>query len=221
MVGDGVSIDPTSSSSRPRATHSRADALGGSRVTIASSQASRSSRTGLDTVRLKGNGFNARQDRRHRPRGRRADRLRCGLRRHPREEPPLTQVIITSGDRVAGMQSASGVAWTAGADTPLNITLTNGVAATSRRQQRRTRLRSRSESIRCMRVPPRARRAAPNGSGPTFSCDSSRAVSGVSEQRRVNRAASNKRTRAASSASWGFEIARGSRRDHRVRSRCG
>jgi phosphocarrier protein FPr len=133
MVGDGVSIDPISSSLTAPCDgtvvqmHSAAHA-----VTIASSQGIEIlMHVGLDTVQLKGKGFHARV--------KNGDTVRAGdvlidfdadyVATHARSL--LTQVIITSGDLVAGMQSASGTV-TAGADTLLSITLTNGAAAASR-----------------------------------------------------------------------------------------
>jgi len=133
MVGDGVSIDPISSSLTAPCDgtvvqmHSAAHA-----VTITSSQGVEIlMHVGLDTVQLKGKGFNARV--------KNGDTVRAGdvlidfdadyVATHARSL--LTQVIITSGDRVAGMQPASGTV-TAGADTLLSITLANGAAATSR-----------------------------------------------------------------------------------------
>ena len=133
MVGDGVSIDPISSSLTAPCDgtvvqmHSSAHA-----VTIASSQGVEIlMHVGLDTVQLRGKGFNARV--------KNGDTVRAGdvlidfdadyVATHARSL--LTQVIITSGDLVAGMQSASGTV-TAGTDTLLSITLTNGAAATGR-----------------------------------------------------------------------------------------
>lgn len=127
MVGDGVSIDPVSSSlmapcdGRVVLMHSAAHA-----VTIATSQGIEVlMHVGLDTVQLKGKGFTARV--------KNGDAVRAGdvlidfdadyVATHARSL--LTQIIITSGDRVAGMQAASGTV-AAGADTLLSVTLTNG-----------------------------------------------------------------------------------------------
>jgi multiphosphoryl transfer protein len=133
MVGDGVSIDPISSSltapcdGKVVQIHSSAHA-----VTIASSQGVEIlMHVGLDTVQLKGRGFNARV--------KNGDTVRAGdvlidfdadyVATHARSL--LTQVIITSGDRVAGLQASSGNV-TGGADTLLDVTLKNGAAAASR-----------------------------------------------------------------------------------------
>lgn len=130
MVGDGVSIDPITSSltapcdGRVVQMHSAAHA-----VTIASSQGVEIlMHIGLDTVQLKGKGFNARV--------KNGDTVREGdvlidfdadyVATHARSL--LTQVIITSGDRVAALQAVSGNV-VAGADTLLSVTLANGGAA--------------------------------------------------------------------------------------------
>ncbi len=130
MVGDGVSIDPVTASltspcdGRVVQIHSAAHA-----VTVASSEGVEIlMHIGLDTVQLKGRGFT--------PRVKAGDAVRAGdvlidfdadyVATHARSL--MTEIVITSTERVAAMQPASGSV-TAGADTILSITLTNGAAA--------------------------------------------------------------------------------------------
>jgi multiphosphoryl transfer protein len=127
MVGDGVSIDPVSASltapcdGRVVQIHSAAHA-----ITVATGEGVEVlMHIGLDTVQLKGQGFTARV--------KAGDVVRTGdvlidfdadyVATHARSL--LTEIVITSTDRVAAMQSASGSV-TAGEDTILSITLTNG-----------------------------------------------------------------------------------------------
>jgi multiphosphoryl transfer protein len=127
MVGDGVSIDPVTTSliapcdGRIVQVHSAAHA-----VTLAAGDGVEIlMHVGLDTVQLKGRGFT--------PRVKAGDMVRTGdvlidfdadyVATHAKSL--LTEVIVTSTERVASMQRASGSV-TAGADTILDITLTNG-----------------------------------------------------------------------------------------------
>ncbi len=211
MVGDGVSIDPVSSSlvapcdGRVVLMHSAAHA-----VTIATSQGIEVlMHVGLDTVQLKGKGFTARV--------KNGDEVSAGdvlidfdadyVATHARSL--LTQIVITSGDRVAGMQAASGTV-AAGADTLLSVTLTNGGQAAASVDGNRggsDRRRSPSRIRRgCMRARPRCSRAALNDSRRTSRCVSSRASWGF-QGSPASRGASiaplkTKPTREASSASW-------------------
>ena len=127
MVGDGISIDPITNAltapcdGRIVQMHSAAHA-----VTMASADGVEIlMHVGLDTVQLKGRGFTAR--------AKTGDAVRAGdvliefdadlVATNARSL--LTQVIITSGDRVAGLRPASGTV-RAGADTILDVTLKNG-----------------------------------------------------------------------------------------------
>jgi phosphoenolpyruvate-protein phosphotransferase len=127
MVGDGVSIDPVTAmlvapcDGRVVQIHSAAHA-----VTIASSHGVEIlMHIGLDTVQLKGRGFTARV--------RVGDEVRTGdalidfdpdyVATHARSL--LTQIVVTSTERVAAMTAASGSV-AAGADTILNVTLRAG-----------------------------------------------------------------------------------------------
>jgi multiphosphoryl transfer protein len=220
MVGDGVSIDPVSSSlmapcdGRVVLMHSAAHA-----VTIATSQGIEVlMHVGLDTVQLKGKGFTARV--------KNGDAVRSGdvlidfdadfVATHARSL--LTQIIITSSDRVAGMQAASGTV-AAGADTLLSVTLTNGGPAAAR---------TATEAVQSgpLVVPnPSGLHARPAAvlasSAKRFKSDiqlrlleSEPGVSGVpGEPRRVNRAAGDKAQVNARSVVgiMGLEIARGDR----------
>jgi phosphoenolpyruvate-protein phosphotransferase len=133
MVGDGVSIDPVSASlvapcdARVVMIHSAAHA-----VTLASSDGVEIlMHIGLDTVGLKGRGFTARV--------KAGDAVRSGdalidfdpdyVATHARSL--LTQIVITSAERVATMHAASGSV-SAGADTILEVTLADGAAAAAR-----------------------------------------------------------------------------------------
>ena len=126
MVGDGVSIDPVTASlvapcdGNVIQIHSASHA-----VTLASSDGVEIlMHIGLDTVHLKGRGFT--------PRVKVGDAVRTGdalidfdpdyVATHARSL--ITQIVITSSDRVAAMQAASGSV-TAGADPILDITLTD------------------------------------------------------------------------------------------------
>jgi phosphocarrier protein FPr len=142
MVGDGISIDPVTTSliapcdGRIVQVHSAAHA-----VTLAAAEGVEIlMHIGLDTVQLKGSGFT--------PRVKAGDTVRAGdvlidfdadyVALHAKSL--MTEVIVTSSDRVAAIQHASGSV-TAGADTLLEITLTNGrapagaVASTAARSQ--------------------------------------------------------------------------------------
>ena len=127
MVGDGVSIDPITTSlvapcdGRVVQIHSAGHA-----VTLASNDGIEVlMHIGLDTVQLKGRGFTARV--------KTGDVVRAGdvlidfdadyVATHARSL--MTEVIITSTDRIAALQPASGSV-KAGTDTILNVTLTNG-----------------------------------------------------------------------------------------------
>ena len=127
MVGDGVSIDPVTTSlvapcdGRVVQIHSAGHA-----VTLASNDGVEVlMHIGLDTVQLKGRGFTARV--------KAGDAVRAGdvlidfdadyVATHARSL--ITEVIITSTDRIAALQLASGSV-TAGTDTIMNVTLTNG-----------------------------------------------------------------------------------------------
>ena len=134
MVGDGVSIDPISASlvapcdGRVVQIHSAAHA-----VTLASSHGVEILiHIGLDTVQLKGRGFTARV--------KVGDAVRTGdalidfdpdyVATHARSL--MTQIVITSPERVVAMHAASGSV-TAGADTILDVTLNgDGAAAAAR-----------------------------------------------------------------------------------------
>jgi multiphosphoryl transfer protein len=133
MVGDGVSIDPVTTSliapcdGRIVQMHSAAHA-----VTLAASDGVEIlMHIGLDTVQLKGRGFT--------PRVRAGDLVHAGdvlidfdadyVATHAKSL--MTEVIVTSTDRVAAMQPASGSV-TAGMETILDITLTNGGRAAAR-----------------------------------------------------------------------------------------
>ena len=124
MVGDGVSIDPVSSTlvapcaGQVIQLHSAAHAL-----TLATDQGLEVlMHIGLDTVRLKGEGFT--------PRVRVGDNVRVGdplidfdadfVAVHARSL--LTQIVITTIERVASMMPATGSV-TAGVDTILEVTL--------------------------------------------------------------------------------------------------
>ena len=127
MVGDGVSIDPVTASllapcdGRVVQIHSAAHAVtlasrGGVEILM---------HIGLDTVQLKGRGFTARV--------KVGDEVRNGdalidfdpdyVATHARSL--LTQIVITTTDRVRSMRAASGSV-TAGTDTILSVTLANG-----------------------------------------------------------------------------------------------
>jgi phosphoenolpyruvate-protein phosphotransferase len=127
MVGDGVSIDPVNASltapcdGRIVQIHSAAHA-----VTLESSQGVEIlMHVGLDTVQLKGRGFTARV--------KNGDVVRTAdvliefdadyVATHARSL--MTQIVITSGDRVAAIQPASGSV-TGAVDTILTVTLKNG-----------------------------------------------------------------------------------------------
>jgi phosphocarrier protein FPr len=133
MVGDGLSIDPVTASlvapcdGRVVQIHSAAHA-----VTLASTHGVEIlMHVGIDTVQLKGRGFTARV--------KTGDVVRTGdvlidfdadyVATHARSL--MTQVVITTTERVDAMQAASGSVL-AGEDTILNITLKNGGAATAR-----------------------------------------------------------------------------------------
>ena len=133
MVGDGVSIDPVTAQlvapcdGRVIQIHSAAHA-----VTLQSSDGIEIlMHIGLDTVQLKGRGFTARV--------KAGDSVRTGdalidfdpdyVATHARSL--MTQVVITSSDRVASMRAASGSV-TAGTDTILSISLANGHRAADR-----------------------------------------------------------------------------------------
>jgi phosphocarrier protein FPr len=124
LVGDGVSIDPVTATLVAPCDglvvqiHSAAHAVtlatsGGVEILV---------HIGLDTVKLKGRGFNARV--------KTGDTVRVGdalidfdadyVATHARSL--LTEIIITSTDRVAALEPASGTV-TAGADTVLTATL--------------------------------------------------------------------------------------------------
>jgi multiphosphoryl transfer protein len=130
MVGDGVSIDPITSSltapcdGRVVQLHSSAHAVtlsaaGGVEILM---------HIGLDTVNLKGRGFS--------PRVKVGDSVRAGdvlidfdadyVATHARSL--MTEIVITSTERVAAMQPASGSV-RAGRDTLLDVTLKNGTGA--------------------------------------------------------------------------------------------
>jgi phosphoenolpyruvate-protein phosphotransferase len=132
MVGDGVSIDPVTTSlvapcdGRVVQLHSAGHA-----VTLASNDGIEVlMHIGLDTVQLKGRGFTARV--------KAGDVVRAGdvlidfdadyVATHARSL--MTEIIITSTDRIAALQLASGSV-TAGTDTILNVTLTNGAGKVS------------------------------------------------------------------------------------------
>jgi len=132
MVGDGVSIDPVTTSlvapcdGRVVQLHSAGHA-----VTLASNDGIEVlMHIGLDTVQLKGRGFTARV--------KAGDVVRAGdvlidfdadyVATHARSL--MTEVIITSTDRIAALQLASGSV-TAGTDMILNVTLTNGAGKVS------------------------------------------------------------------------------------------
>jgi phosphocarrier protein FPr len=127
MVGDGISIDPVTTSltapcdGRIVQMHSAAHA-----VTMAAADGIEIlMHVGLDTVQLKGRGFT--------PRVKTGDVVRAGdvlidfdadfVATHAKSL--MTEVIVTSTERVASMHRASGSV-TAGADTILDVTLTNG-----------------------------------------------------------------------------------------------
>jgi len=130
MVGDGVSIDPVTTSltapcdGRIVQVHSAAHA-----VTLAAADGVEIlMHIGLDTVQLKGRGFT--------PRVKAGDSVRAGdvliefdadyVATHAKSL--MTEVIVTSSDRVAAMRHASGSV-TVGTDTLLDITLTNRAPA--------------------------------------------------------------------------------------------
>ena len=127
MVGDGVSLDPVSATlvapcaGRVIQLHSAAHAL-----TISSEEGVEVlMHVGLDTVQLGGSGFSARV--------KVGDSVRAGdpliefdadyIATHAKSL--LTQIVITTLDRVASMRPATGSV-TAGADTILDIALTDG-----------------------------------------------------------------------------------------------
>ena len=133
MVGDGVSIDPVTASlvapcdGRVVQVHSAAHA-----VTLATSHGVEIlMHVGLDTVKLKGQGFT--------PRVKAGDTVHAGdvlidfdadfVATHARSL--LTEIVITSTERVATLEHATGLV-TAGADTILTATLKNGGQATGR-----------------------------------------------------------------------------------------
>lgn len=133
MVGDGVSIDPVSAhllapcDGRVIQLHSAAHA-----VTISSEHGLEVLiHIGLDTVQLKGSGFTAR--------ARVGDTVRAGdplidfdadyVATHAKSL--MTQIVITSTDRVASMRAMTGVV-TAGVDVILEVTLTGTSAASGR-----------------------------------------------------------------------------------------
>jgi phosphoenolpyruvate-protein phosphotransferase len=133
MVGDGVSIDPVTASlvapcdGRVVMIHSAAHA-----VTLVSSDGVEIlMHIGLDTVQLKGRGFTARV--------KAGDTVRTGdalidfdpdfVATHARSL--MTQIVITSSERVATMHAASGSV-SAGADTILDVILAGGGAAPTR-----------------------------------------------------------------------------------------
>jgi phosphocarrier protein FPr len=133
MVGDGISVDPVTATlispcdGRVVQIHSAAHA-----VTIASSDGVEILiHIGLDTVQLKGRGFTARV--------KAGDAVRTGdalidfdpdyVATHARSL--MTQIVITSAERVATMRAASGSV-TAGADTILEVTLAGPDAAAPR-----------------------------------------------------------------------------------------
>ena len=127
MVGDGLSIDPVTASliapcdGRVVQIHSAHHAV----TLAAADNVEILMHIGIDTVQLKGRGFTARV--------RAGDVVRTGdvlidfdadfVATHARSL--MTQIVITSTDRVAAMQPASGSV-TAGSDTILDVTLTNG-----------------------------------------------------------------------------------------------
>jgi len=127
MVGDGISLDPVSTTlvapcaGRVIQLHSAAHA-----VTIASEQGLEVLiHIGLDTVQLKGQGFTAR--------AKVGDTVRTGdpliefdadyIATHAKSL--LTQIVITTLDRVQSMRARTGVV-AAGVDTILDIALTDG-----------------------------------------------------------------------------------------------
>jgi phosphocarrier protein FPr len=127
MVGDGVSIDPVTTSliapcdGRIVQVHSAAHA-----VTLAAADGVEIlMHIGLDTVQLKGRGFT--------PRIKTGDQVHAGdvLIDFDADyvatnaKSLMTEIIITSADRVAAMRPASGSV-TAGADILMDVTLTNG-----------------------------------------------------------------------------------------------
>jgi phosphocarrier protein FPr len=133
MVGDGVSIDPTSTSltapcdGRIVQMHSAAHAVtmtstGGIEILM---------HVGLDTVQLKGSGFTARV--------KAGDAVRAGDvlidfdadHVATRARSLMTQIVITSADKVGAMKPASGSV-VAGADTILDVTLKSGGQAAAR-----------------------------------------------------------------------------------------
>jgi phosphocarrier protein FPr len=133
MVGDGVSIDPVTASlvapcdARIIQIHSAGHA-----VTLASSDGVEIlMHIGLDTVQLKGQGFKA-----HVKAG---DTVRAGdplidfdpdfVAMHARSL--LTEVVITSTERVAAIQPAAGPV-SAGVDTILTVTLADDARAADR-----------------------------------------------------------------------------------------
>ena len=124
MVGDGVSIDPTSScllapcAGRIVQIHPAAHAL----TVLTDAGIEVLMHIGIDTVQLKGRGFTARVQA--------GDRVAAGdplidfdaddIANHATSL--LTQIVITNAARVASMTAAAGVV-TAGADTILDIVL--------------------------------------------------------------------------------------------------
>jgi phosphoenolpyruvate-protein phosphotransferase len=130
MVGDGVSIDPIDTtlvapcSGEVIQLHSAAHA-----VTIAAEHGLQVlMHIGLDTVQLKGQGFTARV--------KVGDRVRAGDRLidfdadyvATHAKSLLTQVVVTTMDRVASMTPGTGTV-TAGKDTILEIVVSEGAAA--------------------------------------------------------------------------------------------
>ncbi len=132
MVGDGISIDPLDqvllAPCDGEITQLHA---AGHAVTVISPQGIEvMMHVGLDTVGLKGTGFT--------PRVKVGDRVRTGdaliefdadyIATHARSL--LTQIIVTNGDRVAGMHSRSGTV-TAGRDVLLELILTDSAQASA------------------------------------------------------------------------------------------
>ncbi|QIF02330.1 phosphoenolpyruvate--protein phosphotransferase [Roseimicrobium sp. ORNL1] len=129
LVGDGLSIDPTDSCLRAPCAgevvhiHPASHAL----TIRADDGVEILMHIGIDTVSLKGVGFT--------PKVKAGDRVEAGtpliefdldeVATHAKSL--LTQIIIANGDKVSGMERASGSV-KAGADTLLNLTLSNGHA---------------------------------------------------------------------------------------------
>ena len=127
MVGDGVSIEPvTSSLTAPCDGRIVQLHTAGHAVTLATPHGIEVlMHIGLDTVQLKGRGFTARV--------KAGDVVQTGdvlidfdadcVATHARSL--MTEIVITTTDRVAAIRTASGVV-TAGRDTLMRVTLTNG-----------------------------------------------------------------------------------------------